>query len=304
MERFELNILGCGSALPTRRHLPSAQVLNVRDKLFLIDCGEGTQLQFRSTKLHFNKIYDVFISHLHGDHCFGLMGLISTMGLLGRTAPITIHAHSDLEMMLKPQLEYFCSDLKFEVKFAPFNPSKHALIYEDRSVKVYTLPLKHRIPTAGFLFQEQAREVSIRKDMITFYKIPLREIPKIKKGADFRTPEGEVVPNSRLTFPAIKAKSYAYCSDTTYCQSLIPLIKGVDLLYHEATFLESELTRAKATYHSTAWMAGKIAAEAAVGKLIIGHFSARYTNDKKLLDEAKTQFEHTILAEEGLNVEI
>src|SRR5665647_1922734 len=139
MDRFDLHILGCGSALPTRRHLPAAQVVNVRDKLFLIDCGEGTQLQFRSTKLHFNKIYDIFISHLHGDHCFGLIGLISTMGMLGRTAPLTIHAHADLEKMLQPQLDYFCKGLAYEIRFAPFNPSEYTLIYEDKSVQVYTL---------------------------------------------------------------------------------------------------------------------------------------------------------------------
>lgn len=304
MERFELTILGCGSALPTRRHLPAAQVLNVNDKLFLIDCGEGTQLQFRYTKLNYNKIYDAFISHLHGDHCFGLIGLISTMGLLGRKAPFTIHAHPDLERMLQPQLDYFCAALPFEVRFESFNPSKHELIYEDRSVQVFTLPLKHRVPTAGFLFKEQERDAHLQKDVLAFYRVPLKDYPAIKKGADFVTEEGEVVPNERLTKPARKARSYAYCSDTTYSKTLIPLLEGVDLLYHEATFDESELARAKETMHSTASMAGKVAAQAGVGKLIIGHFSARYPDEKRILAEAKAQFESVVLAEENLNVEI
>lgn len=304
MDRFDLHILGCGSALPTRRHLPAAQVLNVRDKLFLIDCGEGTQLQFRSTKLNYNKIYDVFISHLHGDHCFGLIGLISTMGMLGRTAPLTIHAHADLEKMLQPQLDYFCKGMAYEIRFAPFNPSEHTLIYEDKSVQVYTLPLNHRIPTAGFLFKEQERPRHIRKEMIEFYQIPLKAIPSIKQGLDYTTAEGEVVANERLTKPSIPSKSFAYCSDTAYSKTLIPLIQGVDLLYHEATFDEMEKDRALATFHSTASTAGKVAAEAGVKKLMIGHFSARYADENMLLEQAKAYFEHTILADENLRIEI
>lgn len=304
MDRFDLHILGCGSALPTRRHLPAAQVLNVRDKLFLIDCGEGTQLQFRSTKLNYNKIYDVFISHLHGDHCFGLIGLISTMGMLGRTAPLTIHAHADLEMMLQPQLDYFCKGMNYEIRFAPFDPSKYTLIYEDKSVQVYTLPLNHRIPTAGFLFKEQERQRHMLKEMMAFYKIPLRAVPGIKDGQDFVTDEGEVIPNARLTTPSAPSKTYAYCSDTAYSKALIPLIQGVDLLYHEATFDEMEKDRARETFHSTASMAGRVAAEAGVKKLMIGHFSARYPDEKLLLEQAKAFFENTCLADENLLIEI
>jgi ribonuclease Z len=304
MDRFDLHILGCGSALPTRRHLPAAQVLNVREKLFMIDCGEGSQLRFRHTKLNYNKIYDIFISHLHGDHCFGLIGLISSMGMLGRVAPLTIHAHADLELLLRPQLDYFCKELKYEVRFESFDPSVHALIYEDRSLQVFTLPLKHRILTAGFLFREQDRDAHIRKDMMEFYRIPLRCLPGIKKGDDFTTDEGVVVPNDRLTVPATPARSYAYCSDTAYYEKLIPYIKGVDLLYHEATFDESEKDRARATFHSTAAMAGRMAKEAGVKKLLIGHFSARYTDEKGLLAEAKAVFDQTVLADEGLFLEI
>jgi len=304
MDRFDLHILGCGSALPTRRHLPTAQILNVRDKLFMIDCGEGAQLQFRSTKLNYNRIYDIFISHLHGDHCFGLIGLISTMGMLGRTAPLTIHAHRDLERLLKPQLDFFCKELNYEVRFQSFNPAKNELIYEDRSVQVFSLPLKHRMPCAGFLFREQTRDRHIRKDMIDFYKIPLKGIPGIKSGADFVTVDGETIPNDRLTMPATPSRSYAFCSDTAYSENLIPMIQGVDLLYHEATFSESEIDRAKSTMHSTASQAGRVALAANVKKLMIGHFSARYVNEKALLSEAKEVFSNTILADEGMCIEI
>ena len=304
MDRFDLHILGCGSALPTRRHLPAAQILNVRDKLFMIDCGEGSQLQFRQTKLNYNKIYDIFISHLHGDHCFGLIGLISTMGMLGRIAPLTIHAHSDLEHLMKPQLHFFCKDLPYEVRFSSFNPSKSELIYEDRSIQVFTLPLKHRIQTAGFLFRERDRDRHILKDMIDFYQIPLKSIPGIKAGADFTTEEGEIIPNVRLTLPPTLSRSYAYCSDTAYYDKLIPLIQGVDVLFHEATFCESELDRAKSTMHSTALQAARIAKEANVRKLVIGHFSARYVNEKMLLKEATQVFTNTVLADEGMHIEI
>jgi ribonuclease Z len=304
MDRFDLHILGCGSALPTRRHLPAAQILNVRDKLFMIDCGEGSQLQFRQTKLNYNKIYDIFISHLHGDHCFGLIGLISTMGMLGRTTPLTIHAHRELKVLLRPQLDFFCKELPYEIRFLPFNPAKSELIYEDRSIQVYTLPLKHRMPTAGFLFREQVRERHILRDMIDFHKIPLKSIPGIKAGADFMSEDGDIICNDRLTSPPDSPRTYAYCSDTMYFENLIPLIEGVDVLFHEATFGDSEIDRAKNTMHSTATQAAGIAKAANVKKLIIGHYSARYVNEKSLLSEAKLVFPNTILADEGLCIEI
>ncbi|NLT04491.1 MAG: ribonuclease Z [Bacteroidales bacterium] len=304
MEPMSVYILGCGSALPTRRHLPSAQVLSVRGKLFLIDCGEGTQLQFRHTHLNYNKILDVFISHLHGDHCFGLIGLISTMGMLGRHAPLTIHAPSELETLMRPHLDFFCNGLPYEVIFKSFNPATSSCIYEDRSLEVFTLPLNHRIQSAGFLFKEKPRDRHLIKEWLTFYDIPLREYPAIKAGADYITPEGETVPNAKLTKPATPNRSYAYVSDTTYHAPLIPLLKDVDLLYHEATFAEAERKRAKATFHSTAADAGRMAAAAGVKRLILGHFSARYHNESTLLDEAKAHFGAVELADEGLTFEI
>lgn len=300
MDKFELHILGCGSATPTTRHNPSSQVISMREKLFMIDCGEGTQLQLRHYKLSFARLNHIFISHLHGDHCFGLIGLISTLALLGRTGDIYIHAHRDLEGLLRPQLDYFCKDIPFKVIIEPFDPAKNEIIYEDRSVIVKTIPLIHRVPCAGFLFLEKPKEAHLIPEMIKFYNIPIKELRKIKQGADFVTEDGTIVANSRLTKPAAPSRSYAYCSDTAYDERIIPLIEGVDLLYHEATFAESDLARARNTTHSTAKQAAEIARKANVKKLILGHFSARYKDGSNLLNEAKEVFENTILANEGL----
>ena len=304
MSAFELHILGCGSALPTRRHNPSAQIVNVRGKLFLIDCGEGTQLQIRNNKLNFNKIQDVFLSHLHGDHCFGLIGLISTMGMLGRNNPLRIHGPKDTEQIFRPLLDYFCAELPFEVCFDAYEKGVHTKIFEDSSIEVFTLPLKHRVPTSGFLFREKDKPRHIRKDMLAFYGIPLNAIPSLQEGADYTTEEGEVISNERLTMPATTPKSYAYCSDTAWKESLIPLITGVDLLYHEATFLETHLKRAQATQHSTAAQAGRMARLAEVKALLIGHYSARYSDEQVFLDEARVEFSNVRLAMEGLKLDI
>lgn len=300
MEKFEIDILGCGSATPTTRHNPSSQVINVRDKLFMIDCGEGTQLQLRRSKLRFGRLNRIFISHLHGDHCFGLIGLISTLGLLGRTGDLVIHSVAGLEEILRPEIDFFCKDNPFQVKIETFNPKKSEIIYEDRSVTVKTIPLKHRVPCAGFLFQEKQKEAHLISDLIKFYNIPIKELAKIKQGADFVTEEGSIIPNARLTTPATSARSYAYCSDTAYDERIIPIIEGIDLLYHEATFANSDAARAKQTGHSTARQAAEIAKRANVKRLMLGHFSARYTDNQILLDEAKEIFENTILANEGL----
>lgn len=300
MNKFEINILGCGSATPTLQHHPSAQVVNIREKLFMVDCGEGTQLQFRKNRLRFSRLNRIFISHLHGDHCFGLIGLISTIALLGRIGDIVIHAHVDLEGLLKPQLDYFCRENPYDIRFQPFSPAVSEVIYEDRSVKVSTIPLRHRIPCAGFLFQEQPGEAHLISDMIEYYNIPIKERVNIKNGADYVTPEGIVVPNHKLTRPATPPRSYAYCSDTAYSEKIIPIIEGVDLLYHEATFCEDDASKAKETFHSTALQAARIARLANVKELMLGHFSARYADNTILLNEAKAIFPDTILSNEGL----
>ena len=298
MQKATLSILGCGSAMPTRKNFPSSQLLEIRDKQFLIDCGEGTQIRMCQLGVKANRLGHIFISHLHGDHCFGLMGLISTFGMLNRTAELHIHAQPDLEKILKPQLQYFCTDLPFNVIFHAINTRKHELIYEDRSIKVFSIPLKHRVPCCGFLFEEKPRDRHIIRDMIDFYNIPTFRISKIKQGEDFITAEGEVVPNDMLTTPGEPPKRFAYCSDTAYSEKIIPIIQGVDCLYHEATFMEDEKIRSKQTEHSTARQAGQIALKAGVKKLIIGHYSARYANQNDLLNEAKAVFENTVLGED------
>ena len=298
MQKASLTILGCGSALPTRKNFPSSQLLEIRDKQFLIDCGEGTQIRMSQLGIKTNRLGHIFISHLHGDHCFGLMGLISTYGMLNRTAELHIHAQADLEKIMKPQLQYFCAGLSFDVIFHTINARKHELIYEDRSVQVFSIPLKHRVPCCGFLFEEKPRDRHIIREMIDFYKIPTWRILKIKQGEDFITEEGEIIPNEQLTIASDSPKRFAYCSDTAYYEKIIPIIKGVDCLYHEATFMEDELIRSKQTEHSTARQAATIALKADVKKLIIGHYSARYNNQKDLLDEAKAVFENTVLGED------
>lgn len=304
MEKLELNILGCGSALPTTRHYPSSQVLNVRDKLYLIDCGEGAQLQFRRMKLKFNRLNHIFISHLHGDHCFGLPGLLSTLGLLGRTGEIVIHAHPDAESQFRPFFDYFCKDMPYPVRFNPINPQKHELIFEDRSIRVYTLPLKHRVPTCGFLFEEREKERHLRSDMIRFYEIPIRDLASTKQGEDFVTPDGKVVENRLLTMDADPARKYAYCSDTLPLEKIVPYIAGADLLYHEATFGNDLQPRARQTFHSTAAQAAQIALNAGVKELLIGHFSARYLDETDLLNEARAIFPNTLLASDGMQLKI
>ena len=304
MEKFEVNILGCGSALPTTRHFSSSQVVNIREKLFMVDCGEGAQLQLRRSKLKFTRLNHIFISHLHGDHCFGLMGLISTFGLLGRTAALHIYAHEELEKLLAPHLEFFCKGMTYDVVFHAIDPTKAAIIYDDRSVSVSTIPLKHRIPTCGFLFQEKKTPNHIIRDMVDFYQIPVFELNRIKNGEDYVTPDGVVVPNSRLTTPSAPARSYAYCSDTICLRNILPQIKGVDLLFHEGTFAQCDAARAKETFHTTAQQAAEIARDAEAKQLVIGHFSARYEDESVLLKEAQAVFPNTLLAKENLRITI
>lgn len=304
METFYVQILGCGSALPTMRHNGSSQLVNVREKLFLVDCAEGTQMQLRRNKVRFPKINSVFISHLHGDHCFGLMGFISTLGLLGRTACLRIFGPKGTREVFAPQLKFFCATLSFDVEIIEFDSNVSEMIYDDRSLSVYTLPLKHRIPCCGFLFREKETSRHIRRDVIDAYKIPISQINNIKAGMDYVLDDGEVIPNSILTSPPAPARSYAYCSDTLYNESLVSLIRDCNLLYHEATFSEKDGKTAHKTGHSTALEAGNIALKANVGKLLLGHFSSRYENENILLEEAKSVFENTFLVNENMKFSI
>lgn len=304
MEKFELHILGCGSALPTTRHFPTSQIVNVRDKLFMIDCGEGAQLQFRKSRLKFSRLNHIFISHLHGDHCFGLLGLVSTLNLLGRTAQLHIHSPQGLEALMTPMLDFFNRQMTYKVLFHEFDTKEQAVVYEDRSLTVTTIPLRHRMPCCGFLFAEKQRPNHILRDMIDFYQVPVYELNRIKNGADYITPEGEVIANAHLTRPSAPPRRYAYCSDTIFLPSIVEQIKGVDLLFHEATFADEDAPRAKETYHTTAAQAAEIARTAGVKNLLIGHFSARYEDESVLLKEASAVFPNTRLAKETLCISV
>lgn len=304
MEPFNIHVLGCGSALPTLRHSASSQVVEIRGKYFMIDCGEGTQIQLRRSRIGFTKIQAVFISHLHGDHCFGLVGLISTFGMLGRTAPLHVYAPGDFETLLKEEMKLFCNALEFKVVFHAVDTDKHQTIFEDRSLTVESIPLDHRIPCSGFLFREKPTLPHIRRDMIDCYEVPVSQINNIKNGADWVTPDGETIPNSRFTVPSAPPRAYAYCCDTRYKPQLSQQVEGVSLLYHDSTYDSSCADRARLYYHSTSQQAARVALNAHVGRLMLGHFSARYDNEDNILREAQAIFPNSFLANEGLVVPV
>lgn len=270
----------------------------------MIDCAEGTQVQLRKYGVKFQKINHIFISHLHGDHYLGLIGLIQSMHLLGRKNELHIHAHSSLNDIIKLHNSVSETYLKYPIVFHPLSYETKQLIHEDSKTKVYSLPLKHRIPTCGFIFEEKERELTISKQMIKNYDIPVKAIIEIKKGADFTTPEGRTIRNSHLTEKKIPPRKYAFCSDTIYLEKNIEDIKGADLLYHEATFLDDMKVRAKETYHSTASQAATLAQKAAVKRLLLGHFSVRYKVFEHFLDQAKPIFTETILAQDGMVIDL
>ncbi len=304
MEKFDVHILGCGSALPTLRHSATSQVVNIREKLFMIDCGEGTQVQLRRSRLRFGRLNHIFISHLHGDHCFGLMGLISTFGMLERTADLHIYAHAELEKLLAPQLNYFCKGMTYKVVFHAIDPGEQAVIYDDRSVSVETIPLRHKLPTCGFLFREKPVPNHIIREMIDFYHIPLYLINRIKNGEDYQMEDGTVIPNARFAIPSDPPRTYAYCSDTCYLPRITEQIKGVDLLFTRRLSLPPNWHGPRLPYTPPQNRQPLIAREAGVKQLMIGHFSARYEDDSLLLKEASAIFPQTILAQENLKIEL
>lgn len=296
---FELTILGSSSALPTSDKYPTAQVLNVLGRFFLIDCGEGTQIQLRRQKIGFSKIKHIFISHLHGDHYYGLIGLISTLNLLGFKTDLHIYSPSELKNLLQPQLDFLKGGMKLNLIFHPLNFKKQQRIYADKRVEVFSFPVKHSISTCGFLFKETEKQPNMRKEAIEYYKIPIAKIKGIKAGADFVSDGGKIIANEVLTTLPPAPRSYAFCTDTAFYPPLAEIVKGVDLLYHEATFLEEMRDFAKKTLHSTAIDAATIAKMANVKKLVIGHFSSRFHDIKLFENEAKTIFENTEAAKEG-----
>jgi ribonuclease Z len=301
---FSLTILGSNSALPTSNRYPTAQVLEVPGRCFLIDCGEGTQIQIRRNKIGFSKIKHIFISHLHGDHYFGLVGLISTMNLLGIKIDLHIYAPSELKNLIQPQLDFIRGKMTVNPVFHPLNFKKPQKIFDDQKVEVFSFPVKHSIPTSGFLFKEKVKPANIRKDMIRAYSIPLAKIKEIKAGADFTTEDGRTIPNAKLTIPPDKPKSYAFCTDTAFHPPIAEIIKGVDLLYHESTFLERLNDLAHKTLHSTAKEAAQMAKLAEANKLLLGHFSSRFKDITMFTEEAKEIFPNTEAAQEGKTYEI
>lgn len=301
---FELNILGCGSAKPTTRHQPTSQILNVRGKLFMIDCGEGVQTQMQKMGLSMMNIGHIFISHNHGDHVFGLPGLIGTMDLLGRTSELHVHGPLQVGDFIDYLLKTFYTDIGYNVIFHPVDVHQHALVYEDRSITVHSIPLQHRLPTSGYLFREKPGLPHIRREMIDAFNIPISQINNIKAGASWTTEDGTIIPHERLTTPANPPRSYAYCSDTVYLPHLKDVLNGVTLLYHEATYMHERAPRAEQTRHSTALQAAMQARDAKVEQLCIGHFSASLKDENALLREAQSVFPNTILANEGLVISI
>lgn len=303
---FEVTILGSNSAIPANGRHPTSQVLNFNERLFLIDCGEGTQMQFNRYKIRFGKIDHIFISHLHGDHFFGLIGLITSYNLNHRTAPLHIYGPKGIDEIINLQLSYCSRPTDYPIVFHIFEPQNGAVVYEDKTIKVTSLVMLHRIPCSGFVFEEKFTEHNIKKEKIKEYSIPFEAIGDIKKGADLQLPNGQIIPNSELTLPFPEPRKYAFCTDTLYNEALLPYLQGVNLLYHEATFDKSRVDRAIETFHSTSAQAAEIAQKANVSRLIIGHFSSRYYEPdlENLLKEAQTVFPETKLALEGYTFKI
>ena len=304
MQPFKIHILGCGSALPTLRHFPSAQVVELRQKMFLVDCGEGAQIQLRRSHIHFSKVIAVFITHLHGDHCFGLLGLINTLGMLGRTSPLHIYAPKAMEAIFQPQLDTFCKNPGYTIVFHPVDTTLHQTIFETHSMTVETVPLNHRVPCCGYLFKEKALMPHIRRDMIDYLGIPISQINNIKNGAGWTAADGTFVPNSELTTPADKPRSYAYISDTKFIPELHKMLKDVDVLYHESTYCDDNEQKAATYHHSTARQAATVALQAHAGKLILGHYSQRYDDESLFLSQAREVFPNTVLSDEMMTFDV
>ncbi len=301
---FSVTILGSGAAIPMLHRNPSAQVVNVHEKLFLFDCAEGTQLQLRKNRIKLQKIGHIFISHLHGDHYYGLMGLITTLHLLGRTAELHVYAHEPLEKLILMNLDASQTVLRYPLVFHAIDPSAGEMVFSSKIATVTTIPLNHNFPVSGFIIRERKSPPNIRKEFLEGRELSNLDYRRIKAGADYIDPEGKVHANEDITRAPMPARAYAYCSDTAYHEPVIPLVSGVDLLYHEATFMEDRAADAAAKFHSTAIQAATIAKKAGVKRLLLGHYSARYRDLEALLAEARTVFPDTLLAQDGLVIEL
>jgi len=295
----KLTILGCYSATPRISAHTTSQVLETRGHSFLIDCGEGTQMELRKHNIKFNQIKHIFISHLHGDHCFGLIGLISTFRLLNREADLYVYGPKGIKEFIMLQIKLSKSWIDFRLIFHELDSLESELIFEDDKIKVYTIPLDHRVYTNGFLFKEKAFDRKLLVDKVEENHIDVAYYRKLKQGADVLNSYGELISNSDVTTEGVLSKSYAFCSDTAYCEAIIPIIKNVDVLYHESTFLDAHASLCAKTKHSTAKQAAHIAKKATVGTLILGHYSSRYRNLEDFKTEAQTVFDNVDIAQDG-----
>ncbi len=297
--KFEVTILGSNSAIPAYGRHPTAQILNYNESLYLIDCGEGTQMRLGDFGFRRSRIGHIFISHLHGDHFFGLIGLLTTNNLLGHYKPLHLYAHEPLRDLIYAQLQAAGTILKYPLQFHPIEPDKVSIIHETDILRVITFPLDHKIACQGFLFEEKPKLRKFVPEKAAPYDIPVEQIPAIKQGADFIAPDGTRVKNEWLTEDPTPPRKYAYVTDTAPLASIVPVIRSADLLYHEATFLQESAHRAGETHHSTAEEAAAIAQDAGVKQLLIGHYSAKYRDLQPLLYEAREVFPETELAIEG-----
>jgi ribonuclease Z len=300
---LKLTILGCYAATPRTLTNPTSQVLEIKNRLFLIDCGEGTQVQLRKNKIKFSKINHIFISHLHGDHFFGLIGTISTFALLGRTTDLHIYGPKGVKEIITLQLKLSNSWTTYELFFHELESKESEVVFEDNRVIVTTIPLKHRVYTNGFLFQEKPGERKLNVEAVQQYDIHTAYYQKIKNGGDITLDDGTVIENEKLSFDPIPPLSYAFCSDTVYHEAILPIIKDVDVLYHEATFLESEAALAQKTLHSTAKEAATIALKANAKHLVLGHYSTRYDGIERFKEEAETIFPNVLSGDDGVSFE-
>jgi ribonuclease Z len=304
MNSFSVTILGSSSALPTSQRFPTSQVVRLNEQLFLVDCGEGTQIQLRRFGFKMGRINHIFISHLHGDHIYGLPGLISSLALYGKKGELHIHAHSELQPMMEGMMKFMNEITDLKVIYHPLNFRRNSVVFEDKRIRITSFPLKHRIACCGFLFQELASDLHIDKQALERYEIPVSQRLNIKNGADLILPDGTVIPNGEITLPAKAPRSYAFCTDTIVQKKIVPVIEGVDLLYHEATFAGDLADLAKKTFHTTSVQAAELARSANVKRLILGHFSSRYKNVDALIEEARAIFPETHAANDGDNFEL
>ncbi len=270
----------------------------------MVDCGEGAQLSMRRMGLKFSRLNHVFLSHLHGDHCLGLPGLLSTLALQQKGGTVTVHTFAEGAELLGRMMDFFCREKTYNLEFNIIDPQVRQVAWENDSLVVEAFPLRHRVPCVGYLFREKPKPRHLRSDMAKFHNIPVSRLKDIKDGADFVTPEGVVVPNERLTTPADRSVSYAYCSDTMYMPGIAEVVKGVDLLYHEATYADDSAAKARERFHSTASEAARIARAADAGRLLLGHFSKAYNDEKRHLAEARAVFPATDVANEGMVIRL